>query len=249
MIENSMFAKNKLGKQALVFSMQYPVPSAVELAARAGFDAIHLDGEHGAFNPVAVDDIVANAHAFGMSVTARVPNINANEINRWLDRGLQGIMGPHVENGEEAQSLSDACLFPPDGRRSWGGGRGTEHGDQHVLDSKYGGKLGFAKFSNANILVGAQIESKEAAARADEIIAVPGLMAIAWGPHDMAASLGHPGEPDHPSVIAIHREVEAKVRAAGKHLWSDYGATMDMKALLISEGRTFTAANGDNGFE
>ncbi|MDA1258933.1 MAG: hypothetical protein O3C10_13995, partial [Chloroflexi bacterium] len=98
MIENSMFAKNKQGKQALVFAMQYPVASAVELAARAGFDAIHLDGEHGAFNPVAVDDIVSTAHGYGMSVTARVPNINANEINRWLDRGLQGIMGPHIEN-------------------------------------------------------------------------------------------------------------------------------------------------------
>ena len=249
MIENSMFARNKQGKQALVFAMQYPVTSAVELAARAGFDAIHLDGEHGAFNPVAVDDIVAVAHAFGMSVTARVPNINANEINRWLDRGLQGIMGPHIENAEEAQALSDACLFPPDGWRSWGGGRGTEHGDQHVLDDKYGGKLGFAQFANANILVGGQIESKEAAARADEILAVPGLMAIAWGPHDMAASLGHPGEPDHPEVLAIHDEVESKVRAAGKHLWSDYGVTLDMKALLIGAGREFAAEHANDAFE
>ena len=49
MIENSMFARNKQGKQALVFAMQYPVTSAVELAARTGFHAIHLDGEHGAF--------------------------------------------------------------------------------------------------------------------------------------------------------------------------------------------------------
>ena len=248
MIENSIFAKNKQGKQAMVFAMQYPVASAVELAARAGFDAIHLDGEHGAFNPVAVDDIVSVAHAHGMSVTARVPNINANEINRWLDRGLQGIMGPHIENAEEAQALADACLFPPDGRRSWGGGRGTEHGDIEVIEGRYGGKLGFANFANANMLVGAQIESKEAAARADEILAIPGLAAIAWGPHDMAASLGHPGEPEHPEVLAVHEEVEAKVRAAGKHLWSDYATTMDMKAVLIGQGREFTAAHRDDAF-
>ncbi|MCH7642688.1 MAG: hypothetical protein IIC30_05350, partial [Chloroflexi bacterium] len=216
--------------------------------ARAGFDAIHLDGEHGAFNPVAVDDIVSVAHAHGMSVTARVPNINANEINRWLDRGLQGIMGPHIENAEEAQALADACLFPPDGRRSWGGGRGTEHGDIEVIEGRYGGKLGFANFANANMLVGAQIESKEAAARADEILAIPGLAAIAWGPHDMAASLGHPGEPEHPEVLAVHEEVEAKVRAAGKHLWSDYATTMDMKAVLIGQGREFTAAHRDDAF-
>ena len=74
-------------------------------------------------------------------------------------------------------------------------------------------------------------------------------MAIAWGPHDMAASLGHPGEPDHPEVLAIHDEVEAKVRAAGKHLWSDYGATLDMKALLIGAGREFAAEHGNDAFE
>ena len=50
-----------------------------------------------------------------------------------------------------AQALADACLFPVEGKRSWGGGRGTEFKDQTVLDEKYGGKLGFAKWANENM--------------------------------------------------------------------------------------------------
>ena len=65
-----------------------------------------------------------------------------------------------METGAEAQALADACLFPPDGWRSWGGGRGTELNDDKVLIERYGGKFGFAKWANANMIVSAQIESR-----------------------------------------------------------------------------------------
>src|SRR5262245_64421145 len=47
--------------------------------------------------------IVRVAHGYGLSVTARVPSIDPWLINLWLDRGVQGILGPHVESGAEAQ--------------------------------------------------------------------------------------------------------------------------------------------------
>jgi 4-hydroxy-2-oxoheptanedioate aldolase len=43
------------------------------------------------------------------------------------------------------------------------------------------------------MIVLAQIESKQAHANLDGILSVPGLTGITGGPHDLAASLGHPG--------------------------------------------------------
>ena len=136
MIENTILNANRTGRKALVFSMTYQDLWAVEAAAQVGFDAVALDGEHGAFSPADVDDIVRVANGYGLSVMARVQNIQPNTLNLWLDRGIQGVVGPHIESQEEAQQLADACLFPPDGWRSWGGGRGTEFNDTHVLNEK-----------------------------------------------------------------------------------------------------------------
>jgi 2-keto-3-deoxy-L-rhamnonate aldolase RhmA len=242
-IENTIIKKNKQGLKALSFAMTTPSVEVVEYAARAGFDSISLDGEHGGFSSSDVDDIVRVANALGMSVTARVPNIAANTINLWLDRGIQGIVGPHVETKEEAQAFADACLFPPDGKRSWGGGRGTEFNDQETLDKKYGGKLGFAKWTNANMLVIAQIESKKGYDNLDAILSVRGLGGITGGPNDFAASLGHPGEPDHPERQRLTADAEARARKAGKFVASDLSTGTGIQEMMLGFAREFARKN------
>jgi 2-keto-3-deoxy-L-rhamnonate aldolase RhmA len=245
MIENSILKKNREGLKAVVIGLTYPSTEAIELAARVGFDAVNLDGEHGAFSPDAVDLLVRVAHGFGMSVTARVPSIDPYMINLWLDRGLQGILGPHIDTKEEAERLVAACLFPTAGRRSWGGGRGTLFNEDAEINARHGGKLGFAEWTNANMIVEAQIESKTAYDNLDAILSVPGLTAITGGPHDFAASLGHPGEPDHPERQRLTADAERRARAAGKQVASDMTVTMALQALILGAGREFVAQHRD----
>mgnify|MGYP001598139603 FL=1 len=241
MIENTILKANRAGRKAVVFALTYKDLWAVEVAAQVGFDAISLDGEHGSFSPADVDDIVRVANGYGMSVAARVPNSQANTINLWLDRGVQGVTGPHIESKAEAQALADACLFPPDGKRSWGGGRGTEFNDPVALTGKYGGKLGFAKWSNKNMIVTAQIESKKAYDNLDGILSVKGLTGITGGPHDFAASLGHPGEPDHPERQRLTADAERRARLAGKDAGGDRASGTGMQELLLGAARAFAA--------
>lgn len=243
MIENTILGKNRKGSKALVLGLTWPCAQSVELAARAGFDAINLDGEHGAFAADSVDAIVRVAHGYGLSVTARVPSIDAWHINLWLDRGVQGILGPHVETGAQAQALADACLFPPHGRRSWGGGRGTLFNEEAELAARHGGKLGFANWANANMIVGAQIESRAGYDDLDAILAVTGLTYVAGGPHDFAASLGFPGEPDHPERRRLTADVERRARLAGKLAAGAMTVTLSLPDLLLREGRRFVAAH------
>ncbi len=246
MIENSILKKNREGKKALVLALTWPSVEAIELAARVGFDAVNLDGEHGTFTSDTVEQIVRVAHGYGMSVTARVPSKDPWQVNLWLDRGLQGILGPHVETGEEAQALADACLFPPDGWRSWGGGRGTLYNEDAELNARHGGKLAFAKWANANMIVSAQMESKKAYDNLDEILAVKGLTYLAGGPNDFAASLGHPGEPDHTERQRLTAEIDERTRRSGKLPTSDMAVTMALQELLLSAGREFVRRHADD---
>ncbi|HEX9841292.1 MAG TPA: aldolase/citrate lyase family protein [bacterium] len=240
MIENSILKANREGRKALAFALVFPSLHLIELAAHVGFDSINLDGEHGYFNEQAIDDACRVANGYGMSVTARVPDIAPYQINLYLDRGIQGVTGPHIETGAQAQALADACLFPPDGKRSWGGGRGTEFNDDVVLNEKYGGKLQFAKWSNANMIVTAQIESKKAWDNLDDILAVKGLTGVTGGPNDFAASLGFPGQPDHPDRVAATLDVEKRARAAGKTAGGRSAGT-GAAELMLGEARRFVA--------
>lgn len=239
MIENTILKANREGRKGLVFSLTFPSVQLVEMAAHVGFDAVNLDGEHGYFHEQAIDDICRVANGYGMSVTARVPDNAAYQINLYLDRGIQGVTGPHINSGAEAQALADACLFPPDGNRSWGGGRGTEFNDDKKLVAQYGGKLGFAKWSNANMIVVAQIESKQAWDNLDGILAVKGLTGVTGGPHDFSASLGFPGQPDHPDRIAATLDVEKRARAAGKTAGGDMSTGTGAAELMMSVAREF----------
>jgi 4-hydroxy-2-oxoheptanedioate aldolase len=248
MIENSILKKNKQGLKALVLGLSFPATEVIEYAAKCGFDAVSLDGEHGHFSPESVDLVVRVAHGYGMSVTARVPSIDPWMINLWLDRGVQGILGPHIESGADAQRLADACLFPPAGKRSWGGGRGTDFNEDAALE-KYGGKLGFAKFANENMIVSAQIESKTAYDNLDAILAVPGLHSITGGPNDFAASLGHPGEPDHPERVRLTNEAEARARKAGKRVSSDHTVGLALQELFLRSARDFARQHGKDSLQ
>ncbi|ETW96196.1 MAG: hypothetical protein ETSY1_27590 [Candidatus Entotheonella factor] len=151
---NKIFEKNKQGKKGIGLGLVYPSAEAIEIIGMlGGFDFVNLDGEHGLFSPESIDEMCRVADGFGLTVTARVPNIRASTINLFLDRGVTGILGPHIETAEDAQALVDACRFVPDGQRSWGGGRGTYYNSTALLDVPGSERTEFMQQTNANMLV------------------------------------------------------------------------------------------------
>ncbi len=249
MIENSIIARNSTGKKARSLNFTYPTLEAVEFAYRAGFDSIHLDGEHGAFSPPEIDNMVAAAHMGGMTVTCRPRNFEPTEIIMWLDRGIQGIMAPHVETGEQAEALVEACLFDPRGHRSWGTHRGTEFNDTEILSSRFGGRKNFTEFANDNMLIFAQVESHKGYENLNDILAVENLTAITYGHFDLALSMHMPGEGlGNPKIDAIQADMEVRSRAAGKGLMSDYFVMVNLQDLITQNGRNFVKANANEVF-
>ena len=56
-----------------------------------------------------------------------VPDIGSSTILRYLDRGMMGILGPHIATEADARQLVRACYFGPLGECSFGANRGTDY--------------------------------------------------------------------------------------------------------------------------
>ena len=225
---NRIFEKIKNHKTAYILSIKSENLDAIEYACKLDYDAIHLDAEHGSFSVDSVERICQLAISSGLTVTSRIHKISKQDINLFIDRGVQGIMGPHIESFEEAKLLADSCLFPPLGKRSWGGGRGTEFGNAELMQNhkSVDSQLDYANWANDNMEITIQIESVRGYENLQEILKEKRIHRIAFGPNDLAADLGFPGQPGHEKVIDLHTKIEKLSRNAGKLIVGDYSKTI-----------------------
>jgi 2-keto-3-deoxy-L-rhamnonate aldolase RhmA len=81
----------------------------------------------------------------------------------------------------------------------------------------YWGEGGTQAFVDAleDIVLVLMIEKREAVEQLDEILAVPGIDMVQWGPADYAMSTGRPGGWDHPDVKRVERDVIERCLRAG----------------------------------
>ena len=68
----------------------------------------------------------------------------------------------------------------------------------------------------------------------DSILDIEGLTGITGGPNDLAASLGHPGEPNHKERIRVSEDTEKRTRRAGKLVASDIFSTVDICTYILN---------------
>ena len=229
---NKVMAKMKAGEMAYGCHFTFPSTTLVELIGRAGFDFVTFDGEHGPFTLEVLDDLCRVADMAGLTPIARVPNLESSTILRFLDRGIMGIMGPHVITKDRAQQLAEACRYAPLGKRSFGGGRGAYFGD---LESG----PDYMEHANANILVIAQLEDIEVLNSIDEILSVDGIDLYHSGPQDIAQSMGLPGQPNHPKVKEFEANIRDAVHAAGKKTVYDVMVIARAARLFLEGARGF----------
>ena len=202
-------------KKVYGLTLTFPEPTIAEWAGYLGFDYLHLDMEHGVFDWESAEMMCRVADMHGMTCTARIPNTETDTILRAFDRGLMGILCPHVDNAEQAARIAKAARFGPEGERSFGTSRGRDYGLTGKSPAQY-----MAEF-NHEVTVAIQIETKHAVDTIDDILKVEGIDLITFGPQDLAQSLGRPGHADHADVIAAMKHVRDRVHAAGRLMAED----------------------------
>lgn len=181
---------------------------SAEVAARAGFDFLCLDRQHGMIDDALLwRQIAAIAKVGGADPWVRVPWNTPADAMRALDGGAAAIIAPMVDTRDQADALVRACRYPPQGMRSWGPVRAG-------LDDAFA----YTAAANDSLAVIAMIETKPGYENLAEIAATPHLDALFVGPNDLSLALGNwqPGMPDDPAFIDVLKEIVAAAKANGK---------------------------------
>jgi 2-dehydro-3-deoxyglucarate aldolase/4-hydroxy-2-oxoheptanedioate aldolase len=200
-------------------------PGMVYAMAAAGADTVFIDQEHNLHNTETVFDLVAHAHAAGISPLVRPPQIDYAWITRLLDGGCQSLLIPHVRHPSEVERLIDLAFYHPRGRRGVAlvGGAGVNY--QEVTSA-----TDVMRWANENLLVGLIIETPEAVEALDELL-LPGIGLALVGHGDLAQLYGVPGDPRHHLVL----EAQERVLALCAEREIAYGVFQPSPHLIASE--------------
>ncbi len=212
-------------------------PITTEVLGIAGFDWLLLDGEH---SPNDVRTFIPQLMALKDSASAPIVRPSWNdvvEIKRLLDAGFYNFLVPFVQSVDDARRAVRATRYPPDGVR------GVSVSQR---SNRFGTVADYFRDINAQISVLVQIESRAGLDAAAAIGAVDGVDGIFVGPSDLAAALGHLGDPNHASVQAAIGEAFAAAKSAGKP--SGILAPVEADARrYMAMGATFVAVGSDLG--
>jgi 4-hydroxy-2-oxoheptanedioate aldolase len=198
--------KLRAGRPVFTAGLRFHAPRLVEMLARSGADQIFLDAEHGPLSESDCEDMIRAADLYDVPVAIRVPVNAPPVILRYLDIGTSAIMVPHVATRADAERAVHAVKYPPEGTRSFAPGRGSDL--FRLTPAEY------VRRANEETVVYALFEDVAGIDHIDAICGVAGIDGVAVGAYDLAASMGHPGEPWRDDVQAM---VDRVLQACRRH--------------------------------
>lgn len=199
------------GQQQIGLWLSLAQPYTAELCATAGFDWLLIDGEHA---PNDVRSLLTQLQAvapYRAHPIVRVVQGDTALIKQVLDIGAQTILVPMVDTPEQAAAAAAATRYPPLGVRGVGSAAARA--------SRWSARQGYVNEANDEVCLLVQAETATALKNLEAICAVDGVHGVFIGPADLAASMGHRGNPGHPEVQAAIdgaiRTIIARGKAAG----------------------------------
>ena len=183
-------------------------PYLAEAAATCGYDWLLIDCEHA---PNDLHSTLAALQAVaphpGQPVV-RVVEGSTAIIKQMLDIGAKTLLVPMVDTPEQARAIVAATQYPPKGIRGVGSAVGRA--------SQWSSRADYLSVADDEICLLVQAESTTALANLEAICAVDGVHGVFIGPADLAASMGHRGNPGHPEVQAAIEGAMKTIIASGK---------------------------------
>jgi len=210
---------------------------AAEIISDSGFDWLLLDTEH---SPNEIPDLLSQLQAVELGTATPIVRPAWNDtvlIKRVLDIGAQTILVPYVQNAEEARRAVEATRYPPHGVRGV---------SVAARASRYGRTPGYLAKANDEICVLVQVETGQALEQLEAIAAVKGVDGVFIGPSDLAASLGHVGNPQHADVQAAIKDAVTRLKAVGMPAGMLTGNEEEARRY-IEWGFLFVAVGADVG--
>ncbi len=182
--------------------VEYLTPHTTRTLARAGYDWLWLDGEHGHHSYESMQAVIRTADDVGIIALVRVAQTDYSLIARALDMGADGVIVPRVETPEQVREIIDCAKYPPVGRRGFGI-RPSVYGDWSISMRDR------IEDQNNNRFLFIQLESRNAVNNIEDMLeeADGQLDGVFMGPADLLMDLGRPDEFDHPDLDRATRYV------------------------------------------
>jgi 2-keto-3-deoxy-L-rhamnonate aldolase RhmA len=186
-------------------------PSLVEIVGHAGgYDYIEFSGEYAPYDMYGLEHWCRAAELMDLGTLIKLDQ----EPRTWLAQraigaGFQATLFADIHSPEEAAEGVRAVR--PD---TPGGGGIYGATDRRHSYWGFGGSQAFVD-ALKDIVIMVMIEKREAVERLDEILAVPGIDMVQWGPSDYAMSIGKPGGWNLPEVKKTELQVLERCLAKG----------------------------------
>ena len=208
MRENKLKSLWESGGAAVNGWLGIPSSVATENMAQAGWDSLTIDMQHGLVDYTIAVSMIQAISTTETTPLVRVPWNEPGIIGKVLDMGAYGVICPMINTRAEAEALVDACRYPPAGSRSFGPTRAIWYAGTD-----------YAKEANDAILVIPMIETVEAVANLDDILAVPGVDGLYIGPADLGLTHGFvpKGDRDEPELLAVIDTILESAKRHGKY--------------------------------
>ena len=183
-------------------------PYLAEAAATTGYDWLLIDGEHAPNDLRRTLGALQAVAPHGAQPVVRVVEGSTALIKQMLDIGAKTLLVPMVDTAEQALSIVAATQYPPRGVRGVGSAVGRA--------SQWSARGDYLAVADDEVCLLVQAETTTALANLEAICAVDGVHGVFIGPADLAASMGHRGNPGHPAVQAAIEGAMQTIIASGK---------------------------------
>lgn len=234
--------------------------TAIEMS-QAPYDGIIFEMEHSPFDVQALGDSlqyllnrkqIHSAASLAPVVTPLV-RIPANGIEhnqafakQALDRGVYGVVWPHIANTDQARNAVASCRYARPKTAAHHEPAGAR-GDGPASAARYWGLTQQEYYAKADvwplnpqgeILVFIQIESPQGVANLDEILKVPGIGCVLIGEGDLSQALGFPRQYEHPEVKAAMDYIVATCKKHGIPVGHPHVTSANVERV-VAEGYRF----------
>jgi len=216
-----------------------PSTASAEAMAHLGWDSLTIDMQHGLVDYTNALPILQTISSTDATPLARVNWNEPGQIMKILDAGCYGVICPMVSNKLEAEKFVQACMYPPQGYRSFGPIRGLIYGGSD-----------YPEHANDEILKLAMIETKESLEKLDEIMSTPGVDGIYIGPADLSLAIGEKPSFDKPENTKAYSEILRILEHAKKNkiFAGIHNGTPEYAKKMIEKGFNFVTTASDLRF-
>ena len=174
-----------------------------------------------------------------MTPVVRVPEAGTGIFKQLLDAGVQNIIIPKVETGEEVEKIMYWASYAPRGNRGFGA--------TAVRAGYYGRHADYLDRAVDEICILPQIESPKGIENLEDIVKVPGIGGIFLGPIDLAVEMGHGIDIFHPEVANAMDYMIKRIQELGK-IVGTIALTPEQAKHFADLGVSFLAVGADTAF-